>query len=96
MIALHAEGVGRRLAGRRQLPAAAVGELEARARIRTRAGRVPLGGHRDLLREVQGYRPATQRGGAAVGDAHIQLEECASGIGRCGGTGVCGECRAAQ
>ena len=62
-------------AGRRQLPAATVGELEARARIGAGArAHVPLVGYRDLFREGQGHRPVAQCGGAGVGDAHVHLE----------------------
>ena len=94
MIALHAERVRGRLAGRRQLPAAAVGELEAGAGVGAGARRVPLRGNRDLLREVQRYRPAAQRSGAGIGDTHIHLEECAPGVGRRRRTGVSGVCLA--
>ena len=82
MIALEAEHICGRLAGRRQLPATAVGELEAGARIGPGAGRVPLIGHRDLLRKVQGDSPATECGGAAVGDGNVHLEEGAARVRR--------------
>jgi hypothetical protein len=60
MITLETEHIAGGGAGRRQLPAATVSELEARAWIGTRARpHVPLVGHRDLLRESQRDRPAT-------------------------------------
>lgn len=95
MIALHAEGVAGGGTGRRKLPTATVGELEARARTGSPA-HVPGAGHRDLLREVQRNCPATQRGGARVGYTHVHLEEGASRIGRRCRTGVRGKCLPVQ
>jgi hypothetical protein len=75
MRTLEAEHVVGGGARSRELPAAAVGELEARARIGAGArAHVPLVGDRDLFREGESHRPAGQRGGAGVGDAHVQLE----------------------
>jgi hypothetical protein len=96
MIALQTEGVGRRLTGRRQLPAAAVGELEAGAGVGAGAGGVPLSGHRDLLREVQGNGPAAKSSCSAVGNGNVHLEEGAARVRRRCRTGVRGECLISQ
>ena len=97
MIALDAEHVGSGGAGSRQLPAAAVGELEAGAGVGTGTGtHIPLIGYRHLLREIHRHRPVAQCRGAAVGDTHVHLEESASCIGGHRGAGVSGECFAAQ
>src|SRR5687768_12283636 len=70
-------------AGRRYLPAAAVGELEARARIGARArAHVPLVGDRYLFREGEGQGPTARRRSAVIGHAHIQLEGCTARIRR--------------
>ena len=97
MSTLHAEGIGRRLTRSRQLPAAAVGELEARARIGAGArAHVPLVGDRDLFREGEGHRPAGQRGGAGVGHTHVQLEGCTRRVGCRERTAVRRECLPVQ
>ena len=97
MVTLEAEYIAERGAGLRQLPAAAVGELEARARIGARASsHVPLIGYRDLLGKIECHRPAAERSGAGVGYAHVQLERRTARIGRDSRTAVRGKCLIAQ
>ena len=77
MVTLNAESAADGAARRRQLPGAAgaVGELEARARIGTRAGpHIPLIGYRDRFRKIQRHGPAGERGGAGVGNRYIHLK----------------------
>ena len=96
MVTLDAEYVGGRLTRGGQLPTAAVGELEAGAGVGAGAGRVPLSGHRDLLREVQGYGPAAKSSRAAIGYGNVYLEEGAARVRRRRRTGVCSKCLIAQ
>ena len=91
MVALHTESIGRGLTGSRELPAAAVAELETRAGLRARPGYIPCVIGADLFREIQRHGPAAERGGACVGDTHVQLEKIASGIGRRRAAGIRGE-----
>src|SRR5688572_208156 len=97
MGALEAEHIAGGGAGRRQLPAAAVSELEARARVGAGTSTdVPLIGYRDLFRECQCYHPASKSSCTGVGDTHIYLKESTSRIGRRRRTTVRGECLTAQ
>jgi hypothetical protein len=97
MITLHAEHVARRRTRCRQLPAAAVRELEACAGVGAGArAYVPLVGDCHRLREIQRHRPIAQCSGTGVGDRHVQLEGSAAGAGRRGRTAVRCECLVAQ
>jgi hypothetical protein len=97
MITLDAEHITGGLTRGRELPAATVGELMRRAGIGAgTAGHVPLIGNRDCFREVQRYRPAAERGGAGIGNAHIHLKESTPGIRRRRRTGVRGKNLAAR
>jgi hypothetical protein len=95
---LETESIAHGIARGRQLPAELVGELPRRAWsvVGRRACHVPLAGRSDGFREGQCDRPAAQRSGAGVGDAHIHLEEGSSGIGRYRRAAVCRECLPVQ
>jgi hypothetical protein len=97
VITLDAKDVGRSGAGGRQLPAAAIGKLETRAGIGAGTrGHIPLIGDRNLLGKIQCHCPVAERGGTGVGDAHIHLEESASGIRRRHCAAMRGECMPIQ
>lgn len=97
MRALHPEDVAGRLTRSRQLPAAAVGELEARAGIGSApCPNVPLIGHRYLLGEIHCHRPAAQRAGAGIGDGDVHLEKSTPRVGGRGRAAMCRECLIAQ
>ena len=97
MAALEAEHIAGSLTRARELPAAAVGELESRAGIGPGARpNVPLVGHCHLLRKIQRHRPAAERGAAGIGNRYVHLEGSTRRIGRRSCTGVRGECLIAQ
>src|ERR1051326_4797189 len=96
MVTLCTEGVDRCLTRGRQLPCAAIGKLETRARASRPTHRVKCGGQSDCLREVQGYGPAAKSSRTAVGYAHVHLEEGAARVRRRRRTGVRSECLIAQ
>ena len=96
MRALEAKHVGSGGARSRKLPAAAVGELMRRARVGTSPRRVPATGDVRRFSKVQRQCPAADRGGAAIGDRHVNLVRRRLVTGNRGRTRVSGECLTAN